>query len=373
VKAARKSGPRAGRRSSSPARAESFTLGEVARAVGGSVLGDPGLRLSGVRGLEEAGSDDLSFVVDERRAVAARSSRAGALLAPSPEVAGGRPCVIVASPLQALSVWLETYRPPERPKPGIRPGARVHRTARLGRGVSVASGATVGARARIGARSAVGPGAFVGADVEIGEDCVLAANAVVYDGCRIGARCVIHAGAVIGCDGFGYVWDGTRHRKVPQVGIVRLEDDVEVGANATIDRATLGETVVGRGTKIDNLVQIGHNVVIGEHSLLCGQAGVAGSTRIGRRVTLAGQAGVADHAWIGDGAIATAQSGIVTGARVEAGAVVSGMPAAPHREFLKRSAWIARLPELARRVEELERRLTAGRGGAPWSSESAKS
>ena len=127
------------------------------------------------------------------------------------------------------------------------------------------------------------------------------------------SRCILQAGAVVGSDGFGYVWDGDRHRKIPQVGIVRLEDDVEVGANAAIDRATLGETVVGRGTKIDNLVQVGHNVVIGEHSLLCGQAGVAGSTRIGRRVTLAGQAGVADHATIGDGAIATAQSGIVTG------------------------------------------------------------
>jgi UDP-3-O-[3-hydroxymyristoyl] glucosamine N-acyltransferase len=220
----------------------------------------------------------------------------------------------------------------------------------------------------------IGPGAFVGSDVEIGADAVLHPNAVVYERCRLGDRCVLHAGAVVGSDGFGYVWDGARQRKVPQVGIARLEDDVEVGANATIDRATLGETVVGRGTKIDNLVQVGHNVVIGEHSLLCGQAGVAGSTRIGRRVTLAGQAGIADHVTIGDGAIATAQSGVVTGGRIEAGAVVSGMPAAPHREFLKRSAWVARLPELARRVGSLERRLSErDKGGSPWSSESPKS
>lgn len=346
----------------------------MARVVGGRVHGDPKVRLSGVRGLDEAGPEHLSFVADPRRAADARASRAGALLVASADAAAGRPVVVVAAPLQALAAWLEAYLPLARPKPGVARGAHVHGSARLGRGVAVAAGATIGPRARIGARTVIGPGAYVGAGAEIGEDGFLHANAVVYAGCRIGARCILHAGAVIGSDGFGYVWDGQRHRKIPQIGIARLEDDVEVGANAAIDRATLGETVVGRGTKIDNLVQVGHNVSVGEHSLLCGQAGVAGSTRLGRRVTLAGQAGVADHATIGDGAIATAQSGIVTGAKVEAGTVVSGMPAAPHREFLKRAAWVARLPELARRVEELERRLEeAGKGGRPWSSESARS
>ncbi|HEY7111324.1 MAG TPA: UDP-3-O-(3-hydroxymyristoyl)glucosamine N-acyltransferase [Thermoanaerobaculia bacterium] len=355
MKAARKPVP-AGRRVRGRD-ARGFTLGEVARAVKGKVEGDAALRLTGVRGLEDAGPDDLSFVADSKHAAAARESRAGAFLASPATAPEGRPAVVVAEPVSALALWLEGNRIQAKPKPGVRPGARVDRTARLGPGVAVEAGATIGPRCRIGARTVIGPGAFVGADVEIGTDGRLHANAVVYDGCRIGDRCVLHAGAVIGSDGFGYVWDGARHRKIPQVGIVRVEDDVEIGANAAIDRATLGETVVGRGTKIDNLVQVGHNVVIGEHSLLCGQAGVAGSTRIGRRVTLAGQAGVADHARIGDGAIATAQSGIVTGAEVEAGAVVSGMPAAPHREFLKRSAWVARLPELARRLERLERRL----------------
>jgi UDP-3-O-[3-hydroxymyristoyl] glucosamine N-acyltransferase len=342
--------------------------------VGGRVEGDPRLALRGVRGLDEAGPEDLSFLADARRAAEGRSSRAGALIVPSAEAAGGRPAIVVAQPLAALAAWLEVYRPKQRPRPGVARGARVHRTARLGSGVTVAAGAVIGARASIGTRTVIGPGVFIGDGVEIGPDGFLHANVVVYDGCRLGARCVLHAGAVIGSDGFGYVWDGERHRKIPQIGIVRVEDDVEVGANAAIDRATLGETVVGRGTKIDNLVQIGHNVVIGEHSLLCGQAGVAGSTRIGRRVTLAGQAGIADHVSIGDGAIATAQSGIGTGVKIEAGAVVSGMPAAPHREFLRSAAWLARLPELARRVEELEKRLAdAGKGGSPWSSESARS
>jgi UDP-3-O-[3-hydroxymyristoyl] glucosamine N-acyltransferase len=318
-----------------------FTLGDVARAVGGRVHGDSALRLTGVRGLEDAGPEDLSFVADVRHAGAARKSRAGAYLASPATAPERRPAVIVSQPVAALAAWLQVFRPELRPPPGVRPGARVDRTARLGPGVAVAAGATVGPRTRIGARTVIGPGACVGADVSIGEDGRLHANAVVYDGCRIGDRC-------------------GQHRKIPQLGIVRIEDDVEIGANAAIDRATLGETVVGKGTKIDNLVQVGHNVVIGEHSLLCGQAGVAGSTRIGRRVTLAGQAGVADHARIGDGVIATAQSGIVTGAEVAAGAMVSGMPAAPHREFLKRSAWVARLPELARRLERLERRMGEG-------------
>ena len=336
--------------------------------------GDPRLALEGVRGLDQAGPEHLSFVADPRRAGEARQSAAGALLVASADAAFGRPAVVVESPLQALADCLEAFYPPPPRRAGVARGAHVDRTAHLGKGVAVSAGATVGPRARVGDRTVLGPGSFVGADVVIGEDAVLHANAVVYPGCRVGARCVLHAGAVVGSDGFGYVWDGRRHRKIPQVGIVRLEEDVEIGANAAIDRATLGETVIGRGTKIDNLVQVGHNVVVGEHSILCGQAGVAGSTRIGRRVTLAGQAGVADHAWIGDGAIATAQSGIGTGSIVEGGAVVSGMPAAPHREFLKRMAWLARLPELARRVEEVERRLAAaGKGGSPWSSESARS
>jgi len=353
---------------------QSFTLADVARAVGGRVHGDPGFRLSGVRGLDQAGPEHLSFLADARYLEQARTSRAGAILASSVEAAGGRPAVIVDAPLQALAVWLAACFPPERPRPGIARSAHVHPSARLAGGVSVAEGASIGPRALIGARTVIGPGARVGADAEIGEDGFLHANAVIYPGCRLGARCILHAGAVVGSDGFGYVWDGEAHRKIPQVGTVRVEDDVEIGANAAIDRATLGETIIGRGSKIDNLVQVGHNVVIGEHSLLCGQAGVAGSTRIGRRVTLAGQAGVADHATIGDGAVATAQSGIVTGGKVEPGAVVSGMPAAPHREFLKRAAWIARLPELARRVEELERKLAkTTKGGGAWSSKSARS
>ena len=248
------------------------------------------------------------------------------------------------------------------------------RSARLGKGVSVASGATIEEGAVIGARSVLSVGAFVGREAVLGEDCYLHPNAAVLSRCRVGARAILHVGAVVGSDGFGYVWDGQRHRKIPQVGIVRIEEDVEIGANTTIDRATLGETVIGRGVKIDNLVQVGHNVVVGEHSVLCGQAGIAGSAKLGRRVTLAGQVGVSDHVSIGDGVVATGQAGIVRGARIEAGTTISGMPAAAHRDFLRRAALVARLLELARRIERLEREHAgAGEGKEPWNSESPKS
>ncbi|HEV8610536.1 MAG TPA: UDP-3-O-(3-hydroxymyristoyl)glucosamine N-acyltransferase [Thermoanaerobaculia bacterium] len=362
----------ASRRQGSPPADSSFTLAELAAAVNGRVFGDPTLRLSGVRALGDAGPEDLSWVAGERRAAGARKSRAGAVLAGTPEAAAGKPAVVVESPALALARWLELRFPARRHRAGIARGARVHRTARIGKGASIAPGATVSAGARIGDRTRLAEGAFVGEGAEIGADCVLHPNAVVADRCVVGSRCTLHVGVVIGSDGFGYVWDGRAHRKIPQIGIVRIGDDVEVGANSAIDRATLGETLVGRGTKIDNLVQIGHNVAIGEDVILCGQVGIAGSARVEDRATLAGQVGVNDHVTIGRGAIATGQAG-VTGS-VAPGEVVSGMPAAPHREFLRRAALVARLSEMARRLEGLERRLAEiEKGGPSWRSESPKS
>ena len=337
-------------------------------------MGDPSRRLFGVEGLESATSRDLSWVSGERKAREARESKAGGVLAASEQDAAGKPAVVVSSPILALAAWLETWRPPARPRPGISKKAHVHPSARLGRGVSVAAGATIEAGAVVGARSVLSAGSFVGKEAVLGEDCHLHVNAAVLERCRVGARGILHAGAVVGSDGFGYVWDGERHRKIPQLGIVRVEEDVEIGANAAIDRATIGQTVIGRGTRIDNLVQIGHNVVVGEHSLICGQAGIGGSARLGRRVTLAGQVGVSDHVVIGDGAVATGQAGLVRGSKIAAGAIVSGMPAAPHPEFLRSAAWVARLPELARRLGELEKKpARKEEGGERWKSESPKS
>jgi UDP-3-O-[3-hydroxymyristoyl] glucosamine N-acyltransferase len=345
------------RRGRSAAPPDSFTLSDVAAAVGGRLVGAGGTRLTGVAALPDAGPGDLSFVSEPRHGPAAAASGAGAFLVPDESLAADRPCVVVRSPGAALAVWLASFRPAARPRAGVARGAHVHRTARLGRGVSIAAGATVEAGARIGSRSVLAAGAYVGEKAQLGEDCVLGPNATVADRCVVGDRCVFHAGAVVGSDGFGYVPDGEAHRKVPQVGIVRVEDDVEIGANSTVDRATLGATVIGRGTKIDNLVQVGHNVRIGEHSLLCGQAGIGGSSTLGRRVTLAGQVGISDHVTIGDGAVLTGQAGIARRGRVAAGAVLSGMPALPHREFLRRAALIGRLESALERLAALERRM----------------
>jgi UDP-3-O-[3-hydroxymyristoyl] glucosamine N-acyltransferase len=333
----------------------SFTLAEAAIAIKGRVAGSAGLRLTGFESLERAGPKDLSWIADSRRAAQAAASRAGAFFVSNERDAGGRPCIVVANPTVASAIWLAHLHPPRRPAPGVSRRANVDPRARLGRGVSVAAGATIESGARVGAGTVIGAGAYVGANVEIGENCTLHPLTAVLEGCRIAARCVLHAGAIVGSDGFGYVWDGSAHRKIPQLGIVRVEEDVEIGANVAIDRATFGETVIGRGSKIDNLVQIGHNVVVGEHAILCGQAGIGGSSRIGRGAVLAGQSGVADHAEVGDGATVTGGGGVIPGAPVPPGTTVSGMPAAPHREFLRRVAWVARLPELARRLEALEK------------------
>jgi UDP-3-O-[3-hydroxymyristoyl] glucosamine N-acyltransferase len=337
-----------------------FTLSQVARVVGGRVHGDGDTVLTGVATLEAAGQGDLSWVNDERLDAAGVSSHAGARLVSSESRACGKPAVVVPLPQLALARWLEARHAAPRPRPGKAPGAHVHRTARLGAGASVAAGATVAAGARVGARTVVSAGAYVGEGAEVGEDCFLHPNAAVLAGCRVGSRCILHVGAVVGSDGFGYVWDGRGHHKIPQVGIVRVEDDVEIGANATIDRATLGETVIGRGTKIDNLVQVGHNVVVGPHAVFCGQAGIGGSSRIGAGVTLAGQVGISDHVTIGDGAILTGQAGIARRGRVPAGAVLSGMPALPHREFLRRAALLGKLEAALERIVALERRLGPG-------------
>lgn len=372
---ARLRAPRKGTgRSRRPAAPSGFTLAQVAAAVGGRVHGGEGPRLIAVASLEAAGPLDLSWVTDDRLSRQAQASRAGALLVPDARLGAGKPCIVVASPQLALAVWLAHLHPAERPRAGAARGSFVHRSARLGTGASVEAGATVEKGARIGARTRIRAGAFIGEEAQVGADCVVGPGAAILARCRVGERCILQPGAVVGSDGFGYVWDGQGHRKVPQVGIARLEDDVEIGANATVDRATLGETVIGRGTKIDNLVQVGHNVTVGEHSILCGQAGIGGSSRLGRGVTLAGQVGVSDHATIGDGAILTGQAGIARQGRVEAGQVVSGMPALPHREFLKRAALVGKLEAALARISALEAALAKlEKGGPPWSSGSAKS
>ncbi|OGK82712.1 MAG: UDP-3-O-(3-hydroxymyristoyl)glucosamine N-acyltransferase [Candidatus Rokubacteria bacterium GWA2_73_35] len=336
-------------------KAAGFTLGELAVALRATLDGDPSRVVTGVAPLDSAGPDQISFLIDRRYAAAARASRAGAFLAASDAPGLPAPTLRAAAPQQALIDLLTLFHPPAPVPPGVHPTAAVAGGARVDASASVGPFAVIEADAAVGARVRVHALAYVGAGAAVGEDSVLYPRVVLYPGVRLGRRVVVQAGAVIGAEGFGYAFDGAAHRKIPQVGSVRIEDDVEIGANTTIDRATLGETVVGRGTKIDNLVQIGHNVTVGEHSILVAQVGLSGSCRLGRGVVLAGQVGVADHVTVGDGVVSGAQAGIA--GDVAAGEKVLGTPALPMAHA--RRVWVAkaRLPELIRRMRAAERRL----------------
>ena len=335
-----------------------YRLAELAELVAGRVEGDPDRSVAAVRTLEAAGPGDLSFLKSPRYRVQAEASRAGALLV-GPALAGmvpGRDLLVVEDPDYALARLLAVLHPAAgRREPGVHP------TAILEPGCAVDPSAHVGPYAVIGAGSRIGPGAAVQAFVAVGRDCVvgegavLYPHAVLYDGTKVGAGSIVHAGVVLGADGFGYATHGGVHHKVPQTGRVVLEEEVEVGANSTIDRATLGETRIGAGTKIDNLVQVGHNVQVGRHCILCGQAGIAGSARLGDFVVLAGQAGVAGHIQLGDGAQVAAKSAAL--ASVEPRTVVAGIPAIEMRRWRRQAVLLARLEEMSRRLRALEKRL----------------
>jgi UDP-3-O-[3-hydroxymyristoyl] glucosamine N-acyltransferase len=339
------------------------SLVELAERVGGEVVGDGATRIGAVRGLADAGPGDLAFYSNPKYAKQYQSTRAGAVLVrPDEDPRDGGPALIrVKEPYLAFAKISWLYHPPPRGEPGRAAEAFVHPTAEVEPTARIMPRAYVGPGARVGARTILHPGAHLGEGARVGEDCIVYPNVTVRERCLIGNRVILQPGAVIGSDGFGFAFDpegegkGPRHFKVPQAGIVRIEDDVEVGACTTIDRATMGETVIGRGTKIDNLVQIAHNVEVGPLCLLVSQAGVAGSSRLGAGVVLAGQVGVIGHITIGDGAIVGAQSGI--GRDLQPGERVSGSPAFDHRDWLKSVGSFAKLPDLIREVRQLRRRL----------------
>ena len=332
-------------------------LRELASRLGCTVRGNGEVEVQRVRGIEDSGPGDLTFVANRRYVPRLSTTRATAVIV-SPDLDTPLPSLLSPNPYLAYARAARLLHPEQRPPAGVHATAVVDATAELGDGVHVGALAVIGPRVRVGARTVIHPHVVLYADVAVDEDCVLHSGVQVRERCRLGRRVVVQNGAVIGGDGFGFARDQDgRYEKIPQVGIVVIEDDVEVGALSAIDRASMGETRIGRGTKLDNLVQIGHSVTIGEHTVLAGQVGVAGSTHIGDRVTLAGQVGVAGHLTVGDGAIATAQTGIPSS--VDAGAVVSGSPAMDNREWLKASAVLPRLPELHKRLRELERKLEA--------------
>ena len=338
-----------------------FTLGRIAEALGATLEGDPARVIRGVAPLDSAGPEHVSFLVNARYSRAAAESAAGAVVVGRAVEGLPQALLRVESPQMALIALLRLFHPAPPAAAGIHATAVVAGSARVDPTAFVGACAVVEPDARVGARSRVGALCFVGEGAVLGDDVVLHPRVVVKDGVVIGDRVIVHAGAVLGADGFGYAFDGTEHRKIPQVGGLRIEDDVEIGANSTIDRATLGETRIGRGSKIDNLVQIGHNCNVGEDVILVSQVGVSGSCTIGSRAVLAGQVGVADHVTIGAGAVLAAKSGVPND--VPAGEVWGGMPSRPVGETRRIWAAEALLPDLLRRFRALEKRVRELEGG----------
>ncbi|WP_447974010.1 UDP-3-O-(3-hydroxymyristoyl)glucosamine N-acyltransferase [Nitrospira sp. Kam-Ns4a] len=330
-------------------------LGDLAQAIGGRLLGSADATVVGVSSLEEAGPSDLTYVAEDRFLKAAFASRAGAFVVSREIPTLARPQIVAANPTYAFARIVERYfTRPYRPR-GVAELVVKGQDVSIGPDVSIWPFVTLGDRVRIGARVTLYPGVFVGDDSEIGDDSVLYPNVTVREGCRLGARVIVHSGTVIGSDGFGYVQHEGRHQKIPQIGGVVIEDDVELGANVTVDRATFGHTLIKRGTKVDNLVQIAHNVTIGEHSILVAQVGIAGSTTIGHHVMVGGQAGITDHVRIGDQVMIAARAGV--NRSLPSNQVVAGAPVMTADVARKAHAMIPLLPELRQHIRELEQRV----------------
>ena len=330
-------------------------LKELAEWVDGTVVGDGETEISGVAAIGEARAGEITFIADLKYLPKLRETKASAIIVSREVSQGDKPLLCVTHPHLAFAKILTLFFQKPYQGKGIDSNTWISPTAKLGESLTLYPFVHIGDRCLIGDRVTLYPGVYVGEDAAIGEDSILYPNVSVYPGTLVGKRVILHSGVVIGSDGFGYVKEGKKNIKIPQVGSVEIEDDVELGANTTVDRATLGKTIIRRGTKIDNLVQVAHNVVIGEDSVLCAQAGISGSTKIGSNVTLAGQVGVVDHVEIGDNVIVGAQAGVTHNLPGNQGYV--GSPALPHREFLRSNAVFPKLPEMRKTLVDMEKRL----------------
>ncbi|MDE2142329.1 MAG: UDP-3-O-(3-hydroxymyristoyl)glucosamine N-acyltransferase [Elusimicrobia bacterium] len=346
------------------------TVADIAALVGGAAVGDERRVVEGVSEVASAGPKDVASFHNMKYLAAAQAAPAGCLLVPpqaKDAACAAKAKIVVEDPQAAFAILLALIDGARRAKiaPGVSAKASVHPLAKLGKNVHVGDFVVVEKGAVIGDDSVLLPQVYIGENARLGRACRLYPQVVVREDCELGERVVVHSGTVIGADGFGFTTDRKtgRHTKIPQIGNVVIGDGVEIGANVTIDRATLGSTIVEPGAQIDNLVQIAHNVKIGRDSVIVSQVGVAGSTTVGRNVILAGQAGIAGHLNIGDGAIITAQTGVM--ADVPPKAMLFGSPGRPHREAFKLQALYGRLPELVERVKELEKKLgVAGKSDA---------
>jgi len=330
-------------------------LRELAEWVGGAVVGDEEVEISGVGAIAEARTGEITFIADPKYLPKLSETKASAVIVSKGIIQADKPLLCVANPYLAFAKIITLFsQKPYEPR-GIDSNAWISPTAKLGRDLTLYPFIYIGDRCSIGDRVTLFPGVYVGEDSSIDEGSILHPNVSIYPRTVIGKRVVLHSGVVVGSDGFAYVKEGKKNVKIPQVGIVEIEDDVEIGANTTVDRAALGKTIIRKGVKIDNLVQVAHSVVIGEDSILCGQVGISGSTKIGSNVTLAGQVGVADHIEIGDNVMVGAQSGVMSDLAPNQAYV--GSPPLPHREFFRMMAVLQKLPEMRKTLIQIEKRL----------------
>jgi UDP-3-O-[3-hydroxymyristoyl] glucosamine N-acyltransferase len=332
-----------------------ITAAQIAEKLKGEVIGDGSIEITGLAPADSARAGELTFAENAAYFAAAEQSQAAAILVSGPFVSSTKVLIRVANPRVALARILPVFFPPEEHPRGIHPTAVIANSARVDPTAHVGAGCIVGPDAKLGARSVLMGNNNLGAGCDLGEDACLFPNVVLYRNTKIGRRVVIHAGTVIGSDGFGYVLDEGRHRKVLHLGHVIIGDDVEIGANAAIDRGALGATVIGEGTKIDNLVHIAHNVVIGRHCLIMGQVGFAGSTRLGDYVIIASQSGIADHLKLGNQVIIGAKSGVMRD--IPDGGRVLGIPALPDRQAKRQVIAIQQLPDLIHQMRELQKQV----------------
>jgi UDP-3-O-[3-hydroxymyristoyl] glucosamine N-acyltransferase len=332
-----------------------LTLGEIARLIDARLDGEAERPVRGMAALESAGSEQLCYAESERSLdLGAARAAAGVIVGEGFPQLPSLNLLRVKDPKVGFVRAMELFRPSQQ-RAGVHTSAVVADDAEIAGDTWIGPRAVIESGVVIGAGSQIGAGVFVGCGARIGRDCAIGPNVVLMDGSVIGDRCVLHAGAVIGADGYGFHWMADHHHKIPQLGVVVLEDDVEIGANSCVDRATLGETRIGRGSKLDNLVQVGHNCRIGEHVLLVSQVGIAGSSRLGNHVVAGGQVGIADHVTVADAVQIGAQGGVI--GDLQAGDKVWGTPARPIGRVLREQAAVARLPVLQRKLREQQKAL----------------
>ncbi len=333
-----------------------ISLKKISECLNGQIIGDKDLLLEGIAAIDEATQGQITFVSHPKYEKKAKETKASVVMTREAIKGLSTTFLIVEDPYFSFAKLLTLFHPPRKKIPGVHASATLGEHLVLGSDIVIGPSVILEDGVTIKSNAQIGAGVFIGEESSVGEDSIIYPNVTILDGVNIGKRVIIHSGSVIGSDGFGFAFHAGKHHKIPQIGGVIIEDDVEIGANVTIDRAVMGQTIIGQGTKFDNLVQVGHNVKIGAHSILVAQVGISGSTQLGNYVTLAGQVGVAGHVKIGDQVVVGAKSGVTKD--IPAAQTVSGFPPVPHKSWLKSQVALQQLPALRSLVNELKRRVT---------------